>query len=349
VTYEKSAILIVRFSSLGDVVMATAAARYLRAQRPGARLYFATKSAFAPVLEGQPDLDGVFDLGPEGLGGVVAMARAAKVEAVLDLHANWRSRGLAWRLSLPTVRWRAQGLNRRLRVSLPQLKLAEPLPVIQRYVEAASALLGEPAPKETPLPRLGIVPEAKAWAEGWLAAQGLKPGQRLLAVAPGAAWATKRWGVDHMAQTLSLVSEFDKVRFVILGSPAENELCQALKNAMKKGSENAFVAAEETRDLRRLAALISLSQGFLGHDSGPMHLAEALGVPITAIFGPTVRAFGFYPQGPGHRVFDQDLDCRPCAVHGSEVCPLGHHKCMEQTEPFDVARYLRQQLGLEAA
>lgn len=346
---EQASILIVRFSSLGDVVMATAAARHLRAQRPQAKLYFATKAAFAPVLEAQPDLDGVLTLDGDGVGGLVRKARAAGITAVLDLHANWRSRGLAFRLSLPKVRWRAMGLKRRLLVSLPQLKQSEPPPVIHRYVEAASALIGEKAPAEAPLPRLGVVAEAKAWAESWLAAQGLKPGQRLLAVAPGAAWATKRWGIDHMAQALSLVSEFDKVRFVVLGSPAEAELCRALKAAMKKGGENAFVAAEETRDLRRLSALISLSQGFLGHDSGPMHVAEALGVPITAIFGPTVRAFGFYPQGPGHRVFDHELDCRPCSVHGSERCPLGHHKCVEQTEPFDVARHLRKQLGLEAA
>jgi heptosyltransferase-2 len=79
-----------------------------------------------------------------------------------------------------------------------------------------------------------------------------------------------------------------------------------------------------------------------------MHVAEALGVPITALFGPTVRAFGFYPQGDGHRVFEQDLACRPCSVHGSPACPLGHHACMEKTEPFDVSQHLRRQLGLEA-
>lgn len=340
-TRSAAGILIVRFSSLGDVVMATAAARSLREALPQVRLYFATKPAFAPILQGQPDLDGVLSLGPD----LLKEARALKLDAVLDLHSNWRSRMLAWRLGLPTARWKAQGLNRRLRVSLPQWRSPEPTPVIQRYCEAAARL----GPAPVVLPRLAIQPEAADWAQGWLKAQGYQEGQKLLAVAPGAAWATKRWGVEHLAQTLSMVSEFDKVRFVILGSPKEAELCRSVKAAMKKGADNAFVAAEETQDLRRLAALIGASHGFLGHDSGPMHVAEALGVPITALFGPTVRAFGFYPQGPGHRVFEQDLDCRPCSVHGSATCPLGHHACMEKTEPFDVSRHLRQQLGLEAA
>lgn len=347
---DRPSILIVRFSSLGDVVMATSAARYIRARWPEAKVYFATKPAFAPILEAQPDIDEVWALDKDGLGALARRASAAGVNAYLDLHGSIRSRVLELRLNVPvTKRWVSRGLNRRLRVSMPFLKLFEPEPVLRRYVEAAAAVIGEAPSGDTPLPRLAVAPEAKQWADGWLRQQGWREGQRLLAVAPGAAWATKRWGLEHLAQTLSMVSEFDKVRFVILGSPAEAELCRSLKAAMKKGADNAFVAAEETRDLRRLAALISLSHGFLGHDSGPMHVAEALGVPITAIFGPTVRAFGFYPQGPGHRVFEQDLACRPCSVHGSAACPLGHHACMEKTEPFDVSRHLRQQLGLEGA
>jgi heptosyltransferase-2 len=344
-----ASILILRFSSLGDVVMATSAARFLRARRPGARILLATKGAWSPVLQGQPDLDGVLPLLGDGVGGLLGRCRAAGVDAVLDLHGNLRSRALGWRLGRPLQRWRSQGLKRRLRVSLPQLRLREPAPVIHRYVEAAAALLGEAAPAAPPLPRLAVAAEAQAWASAWLAAQGWRPGQRLLAVAPGAAWANKRWGVEHLAQALAMVSEFDKVRFVLLGSAAEAPLVTAVKAAMKKGAENAFVACNETADLRRLAALIGLSHGFLGHDSGPMHVAEALGVPITALFGPTVRAFGFYPQGPGHRVFEQDLDCRPCSLHGAQRCPLGHHDCLEKTEPFAVAQHLRRQLGLEGA
>ena len=342
-------ILIARFSSLGDVVMATSAARWLRMVRPQAKIHLATKAAFAPILEGQPDLDGVWPLDGGGLGPLLARAKKEGIDAYLDLHASNRSRLLGWRLGRPAVRWRSQGLNRRLRVSLPFIRTQEPAPVIQRYVFAAAALLGEAAPAEVPLPRLAVDAGALAWAREWLAAQGLGEGQRLLAVAPGAAWPTKRWGVEHLAQTLSMVSEFDKVRFVLLGSPAEAELVRAVKAAMKKGADNAFVACDETRDLRRLAALISLSQAFLGHDSGPMHVAEALGVPSTVLFGPTVRAFGFYPQGPGHTVFERELPCRPCSVHGSQKCPLGHHECLEGIEPFDVSRQLRARLGLEAA
>jgi heptosyltransferase-2 len=75
-----------------------------------------------------------------------------------------------------------------------------------------------------------------------------------------------------------------------------------------------------------------------------LHLAEALGIPSTALFGPTVRAFGFFPQGPGHRVFERDLDCRPCSVHGTETCPLGHHHCLLQLQPEDINAHLKHVL-----
>ena len=348
--------LLLRFSSLGDVVLATSAARLIREQRPEARVVLLTKAAFAPVLAGQPDLDEVWVLEPgASLAATAARIRAARFDAVLDLHANLRSRILGMLSGAPLTRWKSQGFQRRLRVWAPKLALsqAQPEPVYVRYARAAASALGAPGgeleAKGTPLPRLGVDPAAAAWAGDWLKAQGLRADQKLLAVAPGAAWATKRWGVEHLAQCLDLVSEFDKVRFLLLGSRGEGPLLDAVQAAMRKSRPHALRSENETGDLRRLAALIARSDLFLGHDSGSMHVADALGVPVTVLFGPTVEAFGFYPVGAGHRVFERSLDCRPCSVHGTATCPLGHHDCMRTIEPFGVALHLRRTMGLETA
>ncbi|HTB21121.1 MAG TPA: glycosyltransferase family 9 protein [bacterium] len=343
--------LLLRFSSLGDVVLATSAARLIRGRRPDARVVFATKAAFAPVLAGQQDIDEVWALRQgESLAALVSRVRAAKFDAVVDLHSGLRARALGLLSGAPVRRWKSQGLNRRLRVHMPFMAVPLPEPVHTRFARAAAAALGEALGEgPAPLPRLGLDPAAAAWAGDWLKAQGLMPGQKLLAVAPGAAWATKRWGVDHMAQCLDLVSEFDKVRFLLLGSAAEGPLLDSLQAAMRKSRPMALRSDRETGDLGRLAALIARSDLFLGHDSGPMHVADALGVPVTVLFGPTVEAFGFYPLGAGRRVFERDLDCRPCSVHGTASCPLGHHDCMKTIEPFGVALHLRRGLGLEKA
>ena len=344
-----SAFLLLRFSSLGDVVLATAAARWIRRRRPASRVIVATKAAFAPILASHPDVDEAWGLEPGGLGGLLSRARAARFDAVVDLHGNPRSRLLSALCGARVRRWRSEAWNRRLRVWAPFLRLDEPEPVHLRYVRAAAQALGEGLEAgECPLPSLGVDKEALVWADGWLRSQGLAPGQKLLAVAPGAAWATKRWGAEHLAQCLDLVSEFDRVRFLFLGGAKEGPLIDSVLRYMRKSRPHAMRADGETGDLRRLSALVSRAGLFLGHDSGPMHVADALGVPVTALFGPTVRAFGFYPLSGGHKVFERELACRPCSVHGTAACPLGHHDCMRTIEPFEVALHLRRTLGLEA-
>jgi ADP-heptose:LPS heptosyltransferase len=142
-------------------------------------------------------------------------------------------------------------------------------------------------------------------------------------------------------QLAEALNALEGVQVLLVGSASEEPLCRDVEALLKRP---AFVAAGKTPDLRHLLALIAASKAFLGHDSGPMHLAEALGVPSTVLFGPTVEEFGFYPQGPGHQVFQVDLNCRPCSVHGTERCPLGHHHCMKQIASADVARHLAQVL-----
>ena len=83
--------------------------------------------------------------------------------------------------------------------------------------------------------------------------------------------------------------------------------------------------------VRELMALLSVCGFLVTNDSGPMHIAAALGVPTLAIFGPTVPSFGYTPWGESNRIIEHpDLPCRPCDRHGPQVCPLGHHRCMTE-------------------
>jgi heptosyltransferase-2 len=338
--------LLIRFSSLGDVALATAAARHIKQRQPQALVAFATKAAYAPLLQGQPDLDEVWPLGPQGLGALVKRAWSQGVDRVVDLHGSQRARLLAALAPAKAVHWQARTLARRRLVWKLGPPPAPDAGVAWRYVAAAAAALGEDPPRVAPAPRLVPHPEADAWARGWLAAQGVAEGAPLLAVSPGAAWATKRWPVERLAACLAQVAAGGQARVLLLGSSAEAPLLDALAAACP--SLPLLRADAETADLRRLLALIGRSTHFLGHDSGPMHLAEALGVPLTALFGPTVRGFGFYPVSVGATIFERDLACRPCHLHGGTVCPLGHHDCLAGLEPGPVASHLRQSLGLSA-
>jgi len=85
------------------------------------------------------------------------------------------------------------------------------------------------------------------------------------------------------------------------------------------------------------AAVIGKTELMLSGDSAPMHMACAVGTPVFALFGPTVKEYGFFPTGESDRVFEVDLECRPCSLHGGPKCPRGHHRCMEEIDPGAVA------------
>jgi heptosyltransferase-2 len=326
-------LLLIRFSSLGDVVLATAAANFAKAAHPEAEITFLTKPAYAALLANHPAIARVWSLE----GGSFAMARRIRAEGfdgVLDLQGKVRSRFFSALSGAPSVRVDNHAWNRRLRVWLRGSALQAPPDVAERGVRAAARLLKtgfKPA-----RPSLAVSAEAAAWADAWLAEKGVTPGEKIMAICPGAAWATKRWNPGAFAQAMGLLAE-EGMRFLFVGDAVDAALAQRIIGYSRRGGERALVAAGQT-GFSQFAALLSRARVLLSNDSGPMHVANALGVPVVALFGPTVEAFGFFPRGPRDIVMQRDLGCRPCSVHGGDACPLGHHDCMEKIAPFEVAK-----------
>jgi heptosyltransferase-2 len=147
-------------------------------------------------------------------------------------------------------------------------------------------------------------------------------------MAPGARWGTKRWpGFADLAAAMSWP--------VVVVGGAEDA---ALAAAMQAAAPGRVHAATGALGLRESAALVEGAELVVTNDSFPLHLATALDRPVIALFGPTVPALGFGPRGPRGAVMQHDsLPCRPCSPHGPAVCPLGHHRCMQE---LAVARVL---------
>lgn len=153
-------------------------------------------------------------------------------------------------------------------------------------------------------------------------------GARLLALAPGSVWATKRWpGFPELARSLS-----SHGRVVVIGGTDDRELAAAIQSA-------APGAIDATGRLSLLASaeLIGRCALLVTNDSLPQHLASAMGTRTLTIFGPTIPGFGFGPLAPHSAATGHEfLDCRPCHPHGPVVCPLGHHRCMRDLAGADV-------------
>jgi len=164
---------------------------------------------------------------------------------------------------------------------------------------------------------------------------------KLVGINAGSAWATKRWLPEGFAAVADRMIRDLGASVVFVGGLKDAGIMDTILSLMKEKPLN--WVGQTT--LQELVAVIARCQAFLTNDSGPLHIAVASQVPTVAIFGPTTRELGFFPYGPGHRVIEKDLACRPCGLHGADQCPLGHFRCMKEISPDEVYQALEGQLG----
>jgi len=371
-----SQILVVRLSSVGDVLLATPLVRALRRAYPGARLRFLVKPAFADLVRFNPHLDEVL-LWPgadgakrvaSGLLSSPVWALAVAVRAggplwVVDLQASPRS--LAFAALLRAERWftyRKDYLRRGLLVHAKVDRYPwPPRSIAERYFEAVAPLALVPDGRGLEL----VVGEEARWralevlgareppAAGEtqshsspFSTEGRESGW--LAVAPGARWATKRWPPESFAAAARRIATQGGWRVAVLGSGADSVAGGTVADLL---ATSGIPAVDLTGRLSLLesAAVLGRCRLLLANDSGLMHVAAALGVPTVALFGSTVPQFGFAPYvGPSRVLGVSDLPCRPCTHIGRAACPLGHFRCMRDLSPEQVARAALELLAGEA-
>ncbi len=325
-------ILLVRFGSLGDILLATPLIRVLRARHPAATISAVTKQMWAPLLSANPHLDEVVATPAQSLVPLARALRSARYTHLLDLHGSVRTRVL--RLLVPGP-WTGYDLRRRARVTLIRNHrdvYPDRSPVAERYFEAARELDVVPDGRSL---ELFTSPAAEARAEAWLGRAGLESDRPLVAMAPGAAHATKRWPVHYWRQLASDLAS-RSLSIVVIGGPTDRVLADEIVAAA--GPLAASAAGE--LDLQASGALLRRARVAVTGDTGPMHLAVAVGTPVVALFGPTVEQFGFFPYRARAVVLQRELPCRPCSSKGGPRCPLGHHGCLEEIVPAEVLERL---------
>ena len=318
-------ILLIRLSSLGDVLLTTPLLNLLRRACPNAEIDVLTKAEYRDLLRSHPAITGLltFDSG-QPLRRTLSLLRANTYDLALDLHCTPRSQ-----LILRTLRARRRltydkrVLRRALLVRLGWNTLRSMTPVPELYTAPLRrlGLEGNLGP-----PTMYLAADSTKAADDRIA-RGLPGGFRgpLLAVAPGARWPTKRWPVERFAAVAQDLAQERGAAVVVLGGPDEAQLASALCDSL----DVPVIHVAGTQPLMHSAALLSRCSLLISNDSGLMHMATALQVPVVAIFGPTVREFGFYPFQARAEVVSEPLPCRPCSTKGSMRCPRGHHACMQ--------------------
>ena len=318
-------ILVLRFSSIGDIVLTSPVLRCLKQQLPAVELHYATKSGFADLVLHSPYVDKVHVL-EDDLSDLIVRLKAERFDRIIDLHNNLRTSRIKRALGVPSKSFPKLNIEKWLLVNLHIDRLPR-THIVDRYLSTVSDLgiknddqgleLFLPAEREVDLSTL---PEAH------------RTGYTAMAI--GAAHATKRMTPHKLIALANAIAG----PIVLVGGREDRTVAARIADAVG----GRVFDATGRYDILGSASLLRQARSVIAHDSGAMHIACAFGRPVVSVWGSTVPAFGMGPYQPQHpervqRMEVKDLSCRPCSKIGFDQCPKGHFHCMEKQDVERIA------------
>jgi len=317
-------VLLIRLRRIGDIILTTPAVRALRTALPRAELVYVVEEPYRELVEGNPDIDRVIAVpGKSSRRESLAFALALRKEhfdAVIDFHGGPR----ASFLSLLSGAGLKVGYEIKYRglfydVRVPRAPKQGRIHSVENHVNLVRALGLEVA--EVP----GLVLPGGAKDRK---VEKSRP-DPLWILHVGAGNRFRYWGTDHLVRLVRLLGEIPGARVALIGGPEDKAAAAAILE--KAPGTLSYVGA---LGLAGTAGLIREAAVFIGPDSGPMHIAAAVGTPIVAWFGPTLPA-NFAPWKPagGARIIEKPLDCRPCR---QKTCIHGDYRCLQLITPEEV-------------
>lgn len=319
-------ILVIRFSSLGDVVLASAPLCALAAAHPAAEILMATKREYAPLFDNFPAWLTVIPYDPtQSVAAYRDSLGAGSYDLIVDLHGSLRSRLVTSRMKFKEKRRVDKQNVHRWRMVWSKKGLDEPISVVESYLKATGA-------PGNFLPQLFLSENEKSSV-----AEQTRNSQNLIGIGWGAKHPTKTVPFDLWSRLIHEISEHTSVQVEIFGLRSDEP---AIKQFIHDELTDLQVISVEPiigLPLRETMTRISACRAFLTSDSGLMHVADALGVPTFGLFGPTHPALGFTPAGIKSQAFHAGTWCSPCHRHGSAPCFRERRFCFDELNVHAIA------------
>jgi ADP-heptose:LPS heptosyltransferase len=324
-------ILIIRFSSIGDIVLTTPVIRVLKTQLEDAEVHFVTKSQYKSILESNPYIDKLFLL-EKDLGNLIDQLRVEKYDYIIDLHRNLRTQIIKialWRRSLSFDKINFQKWLK-VNLKIDQLPI---LHIVDRYLQTVSSLGVKPD-------ALGLdyfIPEKDEVPVEWLPDTHR---EGFVAYAIGAQHNTKKLPLLRMIELCDRINK----PIVLLGGKEDFDVGESISAFFERtfsaeyepgllslNKKTVIYNACGKFNLNQSASILKKSSHVFTHDTGLMHIAAAFKKEVFSIWGNTIPEFGMYPYRTKFTVFENKrIDCRPCSKIGYSKCPKGHFKCMNE-------------------
>ena len=328
-------ILIIRMSSIGDIVLSTSFLKSVKKKYPSSEIHFLIKKEFSDLVKKHPSIDNLISFDKKlGFKELMRLGRSLRdndYDVIFDIHSVFRTRVLSLFLR--------KNLFKQIRK--PRLRRFMLFYTHQNYFEKSFShikmyhtLLNED--KTFPPTNLFIDSNEDDMTKDFLAKNDI--GENYIAIVPGAAWSQKQWSIDNYNNLMRRLIDSFKLKIVILGSTNDVICDQIIK-------DKSIINLKDKTSLRLAMGIVKHAQHTLGSDTGLLHISEAMGTPVTMILGPTSLETGARVTLNDSKVIEnKDLWCRPCSQNGSRPCYRKEQYCMSEIDSDKVFENVNQAL-----
>lgn len=321
-------LLIIRFSSIGDIILTTPVIRCLKQQLSEVEVHYLTKKQYLPLLEANPYIDKLYSIS-EKIDEIIPELKKENYDQVIDLHKNFRSKGVILKLQKPSTSFNKINIEKWLIVNLKINRLPK-IHIVDRCFQAVEKLgvkndnlgLDYFIPSKDQVDIKSLPDSHQAGFIGWVI---------------GAKFKTKAYPEDRIIDVCRKIEK----PVVLLGGTEDAEMGEKIK---KEVGDRIYNSCGKF-NLNQSASLVRQADRIITNDTGLMHIAAAFKKEIISLWGNTIPEFGMFPYMPGNEnrshIFEvKGLSCRPCSKLGYKKCPKGHFKCMMEIELDKLIKFI---------
>jgi len=315
ISFEKiEKVLIIRLSSLGDILLTTPIVRSIKNKYPQVKIDFLLKPQFSDVYNFNPNINKIMLYNVSEPSKTQSEILKGDYDLIIDLQSNIRTYFLLRSIKAKKLKFKKPSLKKYLLVNtkINLFREIKSIPLLYSKVIGDEFLDEEGLEIYNNKGRINCLPQTN----------------NVIGFCPGAKHFTKRWLSEYFIQLGNMLADEGFVIY-LLGGNLERELCANLNSKIKNS-----VNCSTENDLILTAEKMANCQLIVTNDSALMHVASSIKIPIVAIFGSSVREFGFAPYNVENTIAEiQNLSCRPCSHVGKDKCPKGHFDCMREIKP----------------
>ena len=330
-------ILIIRMSSIGDIVLSTSFLQSVKTKFPDSKIDFLIKSEFADIMRYHPLIDDLITFKKKtGFKGLIALGKSLRdndYDMVYDIHSVFRTRVLSFFLR---KRFFKQIKKPRLRRLLLFYGYQNFFEKSFSHIKMYHSLLEKT--DSFPKTELHLSNDEVEETMDYLLNNNID--KNYITIVPGAAWSQKQWSIENYNNLMTRLMKSFNATIVILGATNDIICDQIIKH-------NRIINLKDKTSLRMAMGILKSSQHTIGSDTGLLHISEALDTPVTMILGPTSKETGASVVLPKSKIIEnKSLWCRPCSQNGSRPCYRKEQYCMSEIDSEKVFEHVNNSLVL---